>query len=195
MSLFIPSSVNLTREQLTAISGKPNDGKPSEMAITKNVRVSLPITDNIARFDNMVLTPLADSELRPLAGTNYIFKDGILHFDTFAIYFEGNPAKSVVFMHTLSRDDDVSLTYYSNFRLPSAYLPCPLGTKAGDKWTNGFGEATINVDTKEVEDIRVYNNSLWNAEIKSNIIKEEGRSLTVTCVMANGGVCFGGIIK
>lgn len=92
---------------------------------------------------------------------------------------------------------DFTGTFFENFRLRSDYLRCPSGTKAGEKWTNGNGTAIIDIKTQEVLDINFTDNMIGTPHegYEGKVIASDENTITVTCVMANGGVNFSGFIR
>lgn len=94
--------------------------------------------------------------------------------------------------------DDLKGTYAESFRLKFEYLRCPLGTQAGDKWTNGKGYALVDVNTQVVKDITIEAEGFFDFDNEVGAIlddKSNSETLAITCIMANGGVNFGKIIK
>lgn len=85
-------------------------------------------------------------------------------------------------------------TYLENWRVKTPYLPCPLGTVAGKQWRNGIGEARINTQTQAVESLSFYDEPS-DGFVEGCIVQSEPGFIVVTCVMANGGVCFGSAIR
>jgi hypothetical protein len=96
-------------------------------------------------------------------------------------------------------DRDVSHTFAANFRLRSDYLPCRDGTPASDKWTNGHGIAYVDIATQQVMDIVFSDKGLpMNSSYPNvgEVVESETTDtvVAVTCVMANGGVSFTGLV-
>jgi hypothetical protein len=94
---------------------------------------------------------------------------------------------------------DVSHTFAANFRLRSDYLPCRDGTPASDKWTNGHGIAYVDIATQQVMDIVFSEKGIpMNSSYPNvgEVVESETTDtvVAVTCVMANGGVNFSGLV-
>jgi hypothetical protein len=96
-----------------------------------------------------------------------------------------------------AHSDQSQETDFANFRLRAKYLGCPLGTVAGDKWENGNGSATIDIATQTVLDIDFHDHAIGQSQPnrEGQVLRQTDTTITVTCVMANGGVNFGGFIR
>jgi hypothetical protein len=94
---------------------------------------------------------------------------------------------------------DVSHTFAANFRLRNDYLPCNEGTLAYDKWTNGHGVAYVDIATQKVLDITFSNKGIPVGENYPDVgdiveSKTTDTVIAITCVMANCGVNFTGLV-
>ncbi len=86
---------------------------------------------------------------------------------------------------------------HEDFRLKQTYLPCPLGTKAGEKLENGcYALATIDTETQTIDDID-YNVPAFKDEKRfvGTLMHEKEGKIVVACYLANGGCNFMRVIK
>jgi hypothetical protein len=117
---------------------------------------------------------------------------GQLNVSLIGLNFMGGAVLMVLAQHQTTG------TFAENFRLKSDYLPCLLGTKAGDKWTNGSGYALVNIKNQTVEDIVFTSKSIGGDPSTCGYVLEDkstDKVVAVSCVMANGGVNFTYIIR
>jgi hypothetical protein len=96
-----------------------------------------------------------------------------------------------------ARRVDFTGTVFENFRLRAEYLPCPFDSEVSDKWANGNGTATIDIKTQEVLDIQFvdYLSRQPHDQYEGHVVAADDDTITVTCIMANGGFYFSGFIR
>jgi len=78
---------------------------------------------------------------------------------------------------------------YEPNRILPLYLPCPLGTTAGEKWQNGCGTALINLKTHAVDDLNIGTGG-WDKTGAGEIKSLSETHAEITCIFANGGCNF-----
>lgn len=134
-------------------------------------------------------------------GTEYVYSEGAL--STLAFLNMSDSSGNATLYVTPNNmylpqelKSDHQNTFLRDWPLKSDYLPCPLGTEVGKIWRNGTGNALVNKATQEVLEIQFDAPSEtasdpWSGAKEGQVLEETDTTIRITCVMANGGVCFG----
>jgi hypothetical protein len=199
--MFLPSGFSITRQTIESLL------TPQESAIlsgkTEFSRVIIPVritVDKQASRDRPVVVRgdfvIPKDNISSVMGLDMVETDTHMTFNGVLTHSNGGMTMlSATPMY--GQEIDFSETCFADFRLRSEYLRCPLGTVAGDKWENGNGSATIDIATQTVLDIDFRDHSVGQLRpnFEGQVLSQTDTTITLTCVMANGGVNFSGFVR
>jgi hypothetical protein len=197
--MFLPSFVTPSKALIQTLltQAEKDSGKskrpdliqvPVRVTFDKNNMRGAP--ESIVRGEFEVPDPVTPLGLDTVETDTHITLNAIL------MHMEGGFSR-ISLTPAQARRMDLTGTVFESFRLRADYLPCPCDTKAGEKWTNGNGTATIDIKTQKVLDIQFVDNLIGQPDdqYEGHVVAADDDTITVTCVMANGGVNFSGFVR
>lgn len=107
-----------------------------------------------------------------------------------AHYMTSSLMETLLLIKISSYREDISDTFYADYAVRSDYLP---HTRDDLEWRNGTAIAQVDIKTNEVI------GATWDASIDEDdlgrVIEQDNPDVVhVTCMAANGGYCFTGVI-
>jgi hypothetical protein len=199
--MFLPSGFSITSQTIASLltpqeaatlSGKAEFSRviiPVRITIDKQASRDIPV---VVRGDFVIPT----DNISSIMGLDMVETD--THMTLNGVLTHSNSGMTMLSATPMyGQDIDPSETCFADFRLRADYLRCPLGTVAGDKWENGNGSATIDIATQTVLDIDFHDHAIGQPQpnLEGQLLRQTDTTITVTCVMANGGVNFSGFIR
>mgnify|MGYP001201972365 CR=1 FL=1 len=204
----IPSAALITMEMANAIltdsdwEAAKKDDTPIQSESAVPVRVTMAGDANIVEIERITdrTVAYADTGKNPMFGEDSVTFDALLCFgdgSKFAMVpGVGMPKGEYAFLNLLpmsqSWSDPDSIKGYVNehFDIKHIYLPCPLGTVAGEKICNmSSGYAYVDAATQQVIDITI-DNSVKEADYGIPVKSDHPDYIKVPCRFANGGCNF-----
>lgn len=189
----------LNPEELKLINKQPNNTIATHVIVTLDSVGNISLIERDSELIHVEGESMKTADIGKIVsqdGDSVTIKANLI--SSYSEYFSAINGTLLLLPFDAKTNEELKGTFVENFRIKHDYLPCPLGTKAGEKWTNGAGYALVDIVTQKVVDIVFQDKGVLVDDFATGKIlkdKSEFDLLAVTCIMANGGVNFGMLIK